>query len=71
MSFAVRGLAVLVSHRHARLMADLLVQQLDGQPFSWGGSSLKTIGELRNRYIAALKLADNHDITPLIQFARS
>jgi Fic-DOC domain mobile mystery protein B len=57
--------------RHARLMADLLVQQLDGRPFSWGGSSLKTIGELRNRYVAALKLADNHDINSLIQFARS
>lgn len=57
--------------RHARLMADLLVQQLDGRPFSWGGSSLKTIGELRNRYVAALKLADNYDINSLIQFARS
>jgi Fic-DOC domain mobile mystery protein B len=57
--------------RHARLMADLLVQQLGGQPFSWGSGSLKPIGELRKRYIEALKMADNHDINPLIQFARS
>jgi Fic-DOC domain mobile mystery protein B len=57
--------------RHARLMADLLVQQLGGQPFSWGSGSLKTVGELRKRYIAALKAADNHDIQSLIEFARS
>jgi Fic-DOC domain mobile mystery protein B len=57
--------------RHARLMADLLVQQLGGQPFSWGSGSLKTVGELRKRYVEALKMADHHDIQPLIQFARS
>jgi Fic-DOC domain mobile mystery protein B len=57
--------------RHARLMADLLVQRLGGQPFSWGSGSLKTVGELRKRYVEALKMADNHDIQPLIQFARS
>jgi Fic-DOC domain mobile mystery protein B len=57
--------------RHARLMADLLIQQFDGQPFSWGSGSLKTVGELRKRYVEALKIADNHDIQPLIEFARS
>jgi Fic-DOC domain mobile mystery protein B len=57
--------------RHARLMADLLIQQLGGQPFSWGSGSLKTVGELRKRYVEALKMADDHDINPLIQFARS
>ncbi len=57
--------------RHARLMADLLIQRLDGQPFTWGSGSLKTVGELRKRYIEALKTADNHDIRPLIEFARS
>ncbi|HEV7410977.1 MAG TPA: mobile mystery protein B [Bradyrhizobium sp.] len=57
--------------RHARLMADLLIQQLGGQPFSWGSGSLKTVGELRKRYVEALKMADNHDIQPLIGFARS
>jgi Fic-DOC domain mobile mystery protein B len=57
--------------RHARLMADLLIQQLGGQPFSWGSGSLKTVGELRKRYVEALKTADNHDIQRLIEFARS
>jgi Fic-DOC domain mobile mystery protein B len=57
--------------RHARLMADLLIQQLGGQPFSWGSGSLKTVGELRKRYVEALKMADDYDIRPLIQLARS
>jgi Fic-DOC domain mobile mystery protein B len=57
--------------RLARLMADLLVQRLGGPPFSWGSGSLKTVGELRKRYVEALKMADNHDIRPLIEFARS
>jgi Fic-DOC domain mobile mystery protein B len=57
--------------RHARLMADLLIQRLGGQPFSWGSGSLKTVSELRKRYVEALKMADNHDIQPLIQFARA
>lgn len=57
--------------RHARLMADLLIQRLGGQPFSWGSGSLKNVGELRKRYVDALKIADNHDIQPLVQFTRS
>lgn len=57
--------------RHARLMADILIQRLDGQPFSWGSGSLKILGELRKRYVAALQMADNHDIRPLVKFARS
>jgi Fic-DOC domain mobile mystery protein B len=57
--------------RHARLMADLLIEKLGGQAFSWGGGSLANVGELRSRYIAALQAADNHDIGPLLAFARS
>jgi len=57
--------------RHARLMADLLIQRLDGRPFSWGSGSLKSVGELRKRYVEALKMADDHDLQPLIEFARS
>lgn len=57
--------------RHARLMADLLIERLGGQPFTWGGGSLHDIGELRRQYIDALRAADNHDIDPLIAFARS
>lgn len=57
--------------RHARLMADLLIQRLGGEVFTWGGGTLSDEGELRTRYVAALKAADNHDIGPLLEFARS
>lgn len=57
--------------RHARLLADLLVQQLGNAPFSWGGQGLADIGEKRRRYIEALRSADQHDIAPLLAFARS
>jgi Fic-DOC domain mobile mystery protein B len=57
--------------RHARLMADLLIAQLGGEPFSWGGGILRDIGTLRAEYIGALRAADNHDFTPLLAFARS
>lgn len=57
--------------RHARLMADLLIQRLGGSAFSWGGGTLLDTGQLRTRYVAALKSADNHDIGPLLEFARS
>lgn len=57
--------------RHARLAADLLVERLGGEPFSWGGGSLADLGELRARYVAALRAADDHDIGPLLEFARS
>jgi Fic-DOC domain mobile mystery protein B len=57
--------------RHARLVADLLIVQLGGAPFSWGGGTLRDIGTLRAEYIAALRAADQHDFAPLLAFARS
>ncbi|MEQ8399293.1 mobile mystery protein B [Thalassobaculum sp.] len=57
--------------RHARMMADLLVQQLGRPPFAWGGADLTDIGEKRRRYINALQSADRHDMAPLLTFARS
>lgn len=57
--------------RHARFMADLLVESLGGAPFSWGGANLTDIGEVRARYIAALRAADDHDMAALVVFARS
>jgi Fic-DOC domain mobile mystery protein B len=57
--------------RHARLMADLLVMQLGGERFSWGRANLRDASKVRQRYIAALKAADNHDIRSLLLFARS
>lgn len=57
--------------RHTRLIADLLIERIGGRVFSWGGGILAEAGDLRARYIAALRSADNHEIEPLIAFARS
>jgi len=57
--------------RHARLMADLLIERLGGDAFSWGGASLADVGALRAQYVSALQAADGHDITALLAFARS
>ena len=59
--------------RHARLMADLLIAQLGGEPFTWGGGGpLKAIGDLRDKYVHDLREADHHqDFGPLLAFARS
>lgn len=57
--------------RHARLMADLVAIQLGQPPFSWGRGDLHESGGARARYIHALRAADDHDIGPLLQFARS
>lgn len=57
--------------RHARLMADLLIERLGGEAFSWGGASLADVGALRKHYVAALQAADKYDIGPLLIFARS
>ncbi len=57
--------------RHARLMADLLIERLGGRVFSWGGGSLADASELRAGYVAAVRAADNHDFGPLLSFARS
>ena len=56
--------------RHARLMADLLIRLLGGEAFSWGGGSIHATGDLRARYVHALKEADAHNIAPLLAFAR-
>ncbi|RPH97779.1 MAG: mobile mystery protein B [Lysobacterales bacterium] len=57
--------------RHARLATDLLLVKL-GQPrFSWGQVNLVDATETRQRYVAALRAADHHDIGPLLEFVRS
>lgn len=57
--------------RWSRLAADVLITQLNGKRFTWGGSSLQSAGSAREIYISALKAADNHDLETLIAFARS
>lgn len=57
--------------RHSRLVTDLLVNQLDAEPFTWGQGSLDDVGELRSRYIAALRKADAGEYSQLLHFVRS
>jgi Fic-DOC domain mobile mystery protein B len=57
--------------RLSRIAADLLIVQLGGQRFSWGRGSLIAIRDLRARYVAALRAADDQVIAPLLAFARS
>lgn len=57
--------------RHARLATDLLLRSMACEPFSWGRTSLTSSGETRERYIAALHAADEHDYAPLFEFVRS
>ena len=57
--------------RHSRLMADLLVMSLGEERFSWGSVNLQDAGAVRQRYIAALRAADNYDSGPLLAFSRS
>ena len=57
--------------RHARLAADLLVMRLGQERFAWGKENLRDAGAMRQRYIAALQTADQHEIDALLAFARS
>jgi Fic-DOC domain mobile mystery protein B len=57
--------------RWSRLAADLLVTGQGCKRFSWGGGNLHLRGDARRTYIDALHAADNHDLGPLIKFARS
>jgi Fic-DOC domain mobile mystery protein B len=58
--------------RHARLIADLVVAQLGGEPFTWGGGgNLQAMNDLRDQYIHAIRTADHHDFEELLMFARS
>ncbi len=58
--------------RHSRLCADILISHaLKNNVFTWGRKNLTDISEIRNRYLKAIYKADEGDIGPLIEFARS
>jgi len=58
--------------RHARLMADIFIENLlHGSPFTWGRQNLSKPSENRSRYISALREADNGNLLPLLEFAKS
>ena len=59
--------------RHARLMADLLVMRWGRTRLTWGGGeqALVSKGSPRDRYLSALRAADQGQYSDLIAFARS
>lgn len=59
--------------RHARLMADVLLEKVLGRSrFTWGSADqLSKPGEFRTRYIGALREADRGSYESLLAFARS
>jgi Fic-DOC domain mobile mystery protein B len=57
--------------RHARLIADVLAVKLGRPVFSWGRLILIKPGEVREKYLQALRAADAGDVAALIEFSRS
>lgn len=57
--------------RHARLAADILLKEMDQKPFTWGRTGLVDAGDARKAYIDALRAADGHDISRLLEFVRT
>lgn len=57
--------------RLSRTMADLLLVQHDAPRFFWGAGNLVADGEVRQRYLMALRAADGKDYGPLLAFVRS
>ena len=83
-SFSIDEIAVRFSHRFvsihpftngngrcSRLIADLLMVRAGQKRFTWGSKSLTDMSETRSKYINALKEADNYNIVPLLEFAKS
>lgn len=58
--------------RHSRICGDILVSQVFNRPvFPWGGDRIDKEGETRSLYMKALYAADQGDMGPLLEFARS
>lgn len=58
--------------RHSRMMADIIMEFIfEEELFSWHQSNMVKADKIRNEYISTLKKADNGDIKPLIEFAKS
>jgi len=60
--------------RHARMMTDVIAVKYGQPEFTWGaGKDLVAQGDARTRYLAALRALDanENDVKPLLEFARS
>lgn len=54
--------------RVSRLIADLVLQELEGKTLYWGDTNLVDVSEVRRKYIDALRKADAGDYTDLLNF---
>lgn len=54
--------------RHARLITDSLLISLKQPRFTWGKANLFKASRARTQYIAALRAADKHDYSLLMDF---
>ncbi len=59
--------------RHARIMVDaILTKLMDAPAIDWaGGYKLENMSERRDQYIVALRAADKHDFSKLLEFVGS
>lgn len=57
--------------RHARLMTDILLKEvLKQKPFIWNISNMDVDDQIRSLYLDALRKADSHDYSMLLDFVR-
>lgn len=57
--------------RHARLMTDVLLKEvLNQNPFTWTVKALDSEDQVRDAYLKALRQADRHDYSALLDFVR-
>ncbi len=58
--------------RHGRLMTDILIKEvLKQKPFSWNISNIDVEDKVRDLYLKALRQADSHDYSALLDFVRA
>ncbi|GGF22044.1 mobile mystery protein B [Flavobacterium limi] len=58
--------------RHSRIMADIIIDLIFGKDiFTWNHSNMVKANETRAAYIKSIREADNGNIAPLINFART
>jgi len=58
--------------RHSRIMADIIIDSVfDKEIFTWHHSNMVRAGEVRAKYIAAIREGDKGNINKLIEFARN
>jgi Fic-DOC domain mobile mystery protein B len=57
--------------RLSRMATDILLSFLGRERFTWGAWDLENKGNVRTRYVTALRSADRGEYGPLIEFVRS